>query len=309
MNGVSPSVAVVVTCSGLPEQLTATIDAVRGQDYEGLLSIIVVVEDGLKDGAERSLSQSTADQAVTVTVNDRTPGTLGARNVGILWSQAELVAFCECGDIWAPAKVRRQIEVLVANEDVGFVGSGVLLDNEDESVKLVRHTSRVTFRDLLRAPVHEAHASTLMMRREELIERIGLLDEEAPAAFFGEYEWLLRATRLTDLLLVPAVLVTAQSTDSETSGGDQQTRLDGLRYLLDTYPEFETDPTGHSRLLRQMAVATAALGDRRGAWELTKKSFSLPPAEGPGGRIGAFASDIPASLGSLPFARRKARVS
>ena len=72
-------------------------------------------------------------------------------------------------------------------------------------------------------------------------------------------------------------------------------RIDGLQYILDRYPEFETEPIGMSRILGQMAYAKASLGDRRGALELAKKTLKLNPKEGRAALAMAVAAGVPSA--------------
>lgn len=289
----APSVATVVATRDRPELLRQTLAAINEQDYEGTISTIVVFDQTEPD---LTLEVQGTNRPVTVVANQRVQGLQGARNTGLLNTQSDLVAFCDDDDVWAPSKIRRQVEVLNANPDVHFVGSGVIVEYEGESVERIREESRVTFRDLLRSRVFEAHPSTFLMRRAELIDQIGLVDEEVPGGYGEDYEWLLRATRLTDMILVPAPLVTVRWHTASFYAERWQMRIDGLQYILDRYPEFETEPVGLARILGQMAYAKASLGDRKGAMGMAKKTLSLNPKEGRAALAMAVAAGVPSSF-------------
>ncbi len=289
----APSVATVVATRDRPELLRQTLAAINEQDYEGTITTIVVFDQTEPD---LSLVVEGTNRPVIVVPNQRVQGLQGARNTGLLNTQSDLVAFCDDDDVWAPSKIRRQVEVLHANPDVHFVGSGVIVEYEGESVERIREESRVTFRDLLRSRVFEAHPSTFLMRRAELIDPIGLVDEEVPGGYGEDYEWLLRATRLTDMILVPAALVTVRWHTASFYAERWQMRIDGLQYILDRYPEFETEPVGLARILGQMAYAKASLGDRMGALNMAKKTLSLNPKEGRAALAMAVAVGVPSSF-------------
>lgn len=133
------------------------------------------------------------------------------------------------------------------------------------------------------------------MRRAELIDQIGLIDEEVPGGYGEDYEWLLRATRKTDMLLVPAPLVYVRWHTASFYAERWQMRIDGLQYILDRYPEFQDEPTGLARIYGQMAFAKASLGDRRGAMELAKKTLKLNPKEGRAGLALSVAAGVPSA--------------
>lgn len=287
-----PSVATIVATRDRPELLRETLAAIAAQDYDGVISTIVVFDQTEPD---TSLEVHGTNRPIQVVPNSRIQGLQGARNTGMLATQSDLIAFCDDDDVWAPSKIRRQVDVLESNADVHFVGSGVLVAYEGESVERVRDDSRVTFRDLLRSRVFEAHPSTFLMRRAELVEPMGLIDEDVPGGYGEDYEWLLRATRLTDILLVPAALVTVRWHTASFYAERWQMRIDGLQYILDLYPEFETEPVGLARIKGQMAFAKASLGDRKGAMSLVKETLKLNPKEGRAALALAVAAGVPSA--------------
>ena len=286
------SVATIVATRDRPEMLRETLAAIAAQDYDGVITTYVIFDVTEPD---TSLAVDGGNRPVVVVPNARVQGLQGARNTGLLASDSDLVAFCDDDDVWVPSKIRRQVEVLNSNPDVHFVGSGVIVEYEDERVERVRDDSRVTFRDLLESRVFEAHPSTFLMRRVELIDKIGLIDEDVPGGYGEDYEWLLRATRHTDMLLVPAPLVRVRWHTASFYAERWQMRIDGLQYILDRYPEFETEPVGLARIYGQMAFAKASLGDKRGAVELAKKTLKLNPREGRAGLALSVAAGVPSA--------------
>lgn len=286
------SVATIVATRDRPEMLRETIAAINAQDYEGVITTVVIFDVTEPD---YSLVVEGGNRPVVVVPNARVQGLQGARNTGLQASESDLVAFCDDDDVWVPSKIRRQVEVLNSNPDVHFVGSGVIVEYEDERVERVRDESRITFRDFLESRVFEAHPSTFLMRRVELIDRIGLIDEDVPGGYGEDYEWLLRATRHTDMLLVPAPLVRVRWHTASFYAERWQMRIDGLQYILDRYPEFETEPVGLARIYGQMAFAKASLGDRKGAIDLAKKTLKLNPKEGRAGLALSVAAGVPSA--------------
>ena len=100
-----------------------------------------------------------------------------------------------------------------------------------------------------------------------------------PGGYGEDYEWLLRATRVTDLLLLPAPLVTVRWHTASFYSERWQMRIDGLQYILDRVPEFGDEPKGLARITGQMAFAQASLGDRSGAVRTALRTLRLNPRE------------------------------
>jgi len=288
----APTVATIVATRDRPELLRETLAAIKAQDYEGIITTIVIFDQTEPD---QTVSVQGGNRPVIVVPNSRVQGLQGARNTGMLATESDLIAFCDDDDVWVPSKIRRQVELLDSNPDVHFVGSGVKVVYEGKSVERIREDPRITFRDLLRSRVFEAHPSTFLMRRAELVDKMGLIDEDVPGGYGEDYEWLLRATRYTDMLLVPAALVMVRWHTASFYAERWQMRIDGLQYILDRYPEFETEPVGLARITGQMAFAKASLGDRKGAAELVKKTLKLNPKERRAALALAVAAGVPSA--------------
>lgn len=295
------SVVTIVATRDRPEMLRETLAAIDAQDYEGTITTIVIFDVTEPD---MSLVVDGGNRPVIVVPNARQQGLQGARNTGLEATESDLVAFCDDDDVWVPSKIRRQVEVLDSNPDVHFVGSGVIVEYEDERVERVRDGIRVTFEDFLESRVFEAHPSTFLMRRAELIDVIGLIDEDVPGGYGEDYEWLLRATRQTDMLMVPAPLVRVRWHTASFYAERWQMRIDGLQYILDRYPEFDNEPVGLARIYGQMAFAKASLGDRRGALSFAKKALKLNPKEGRAPLALSVAAGIPSATVVSQLQRR-----
>lgn len=288
----NPRVDTIIATRDRPDLLRESLAAIAAQDYEGVIATIIVFD---QTDPDPTLEVVHGDRPVRVVRNGRKPGLQGARNTGLMATDGELVAFCDDDDVWEPEKIRRQVEALDVNRDVHFVGSGVTVDFRGERTERVRAQSRVTFADLLESRVFEAHPSTFLMRRAELIDVIGLVDEDVPGGYGEDYEWLLRAAKVTDLILVPAPLVTVRWHAASFYVERWQMRIDGLQYILERYPEFEGEPKGLARITGQMAFATASLGDRFGAAKLAFRTLRLNPREGRAGLALAVAAGVPSA--------------
>lgn len=288
----NPTVATIVATRDRPELLRETLEAIKVQDYEGTITTIVIFDQTEPD---LSLAVNGGNRPVIIVPNSRVQGLQGARNTGMLATESDLIAFCDDDDVWVPSKIRRQVDVLNSNPDVHFVGSGVTVSYQGENVERIHDEPRLTFRDFLRSRVFEAHPSTFLMRRAELVDKMGLIDEDVPGGYGEDYEWLLRATRYTDMLLVPAPLVMVRWHTASFYAERWQMRIDGLQYILDRYPEFETEPVGLARITGQMAYAKASLGDRKGTLDLVKKTLKLNPKEGRAALALAVAAGVPSA--------------
>jgi glycosyltransferase involved in cell wall biosynthesis len=257
-----PSITVVVPTHDRPALLRETLRAVAEQGYPGRLDTVVVFD---RADADASLVEEFPDLRVRVTANDHKPGLAGSRNTGILMSDADLVAFCDDDDVWLPGKLEAQVRALQAEPAAELVSTSIVVRFEErESVRLAG-TDRVELSHLLRSRMSMLHSSTLLFRRQALVDGIGLIDEDIPGGMSEDWDVLLRAARRRPVVHVDQPLVRVLWGSSSFFTQRWDLKLISHEWMLAHHPDILDDPVGAGRVLGQMAFAEAALGRRRAA--------------------------------------------
>ncbi len=256
----TPTVAVVIPTHQRPELLRRAIDAVIEQDYDGHIDVIVVFDRAEPD---ESLERSDATRTVRVTRNSRTPGLPGGRNTGIaLGAEATYLAFCDDDDMWLPGKLRAQIEHLEAHPDVALCTTGIVIDFEGEESPRPSPSPELTVESLVHDRTTEAHPSTFVFRVSALRE-IGDVDEVIPGGYSEDYDFLLRTAKLGTIACLEEPLVSIRWGRTSYFATRWRTIVDAQRYLMDKHPEFFEHRRAEARIRGQVALALAALGERR----------------------------------------------
>jgi glycosyltransferase involved in cell wall biosynthesis len=130
-----PSVDVLIPTRDRPQLLAEAIASITAQDYPGPLRVLVVFD---QQDPDPSIASDASAVPVLVMSNARRPGLAGARNTGILASDAEYVAFCDDDDTWLPGKLRRQVRRLTDEPGAVFATTGIRVDfGEHRSPRLV----------------------------------------------------------------------------------------------------------------------------------------------------------------------------
>lgn len=263
----TPDVSVVIATRDRPQLLREAVQAVIAQTHPGVVETIAVF-----DQSEPDLTLESADplRPVRVITNTREPGLPGSRNSGVDAARAAVVAFCDDDDAWRPTKLARQLEVLEAQPEVDVVTTGIAISIDGEVIDRLPDRDQITFEDLLRDRVMEAHPSSVMVRREAFLDRIGYVDEHIPGGYAEDYEWILRAARLHPVAVVREPLVVVLWHAKSFYLARWRMIADGLSYLLERFPEFADEPVGLGRIQGQRAFAKAAAGDRSEAWPLVR---------------------------------------
>lgn len=271
-----PGVSVVVPTRDRPELLRRAVRGVLEQRYPGEIECVVVFDQSeqsppaLRPGERRS---------VRTVRNDRTPGLAGARNTGALAAKGDLLAFCDDDDVWHEDKLRKQVELLKARPDATAATCGIVVHYGDRAMARPVGPGPFTFQDLLRSRHMELNLCSVVVRRADFFDRIGLVDEALPGSYAEDYEWLLRAARHGPIVAVPDPLVRISWNRSSYFADRWETIARALRYLLDRYPEFRTVPRGLARIQGQVAFALAASGRRNEALAWARRSLVTSPIE------------------------------
>lgn len=258
--GDRPSVGVVLPTHDRPAQLRAALDAVVAQDYPAAVKVAVVYDrsepdEGLADG-----------ERVRVLRNARTGGLAGARNTGILALDTDLIAFCDDDDRWLPGKLAAQVDALCAAPGAEFASCGIVVDFAGQSSDRLAGRQRVTHAELLRSRMVMVHSSTYLIRREALLDGIGLVDETIPASQNEDWDLALRASRRQPLVYVDRPLVRVSWGDASYFAQQWEAKAAGLQWMLDHHPGLAASRAGAARVYGQLAFAHACLGQRREAW-------------------------------------------
>ncbi len=275
-----PSVTVVVATRDRPDLLRRALDSILDQRYRGDVDVLVVFDRSRPD---HDLEVDDPHRRVRVLENRRAPGLAGARNTGIAAAEGELLAFCDDDDVWSRGKLEAQVGLLRSDPTLEFVTAGLFVEAGRQTSVRVLDATRITFADLIRSRVMEAHPSGYLVRRRAVVGRngdldhpddgIGPVDEQLPGSYAEDYDWILRAARRADVGAVPLPLVKVVWHRSSFFAERWQTIHDALTHLLAAYPEFADDPVGLARIEGQQAFALAALGRRAEARTTARRAL------------------------------------
>lgn len=270
----TPDVDVIICTHNRPELLREALAAVLGQDYPGRITCTLVFD---RTEPDRTLEQDDELRRVHVIPNTRTGGLAGARNSGIEHGDAPLVSFCDDDDYWMPSKVSRQVSALRRSGERTCV-AGITILYDDREITRLPIASEMTFENLVRNRVMPAHPSSVMVRRDSLLNDIGMVDEEIPGSYAEDYDWILRAAQAGPITVVSEPLVRVRWGQS-LFASRWSTIIQALDYLVEKFPQFHADRRALARIRGQQAFGYAALGERRRSLATSWQAIRLSPGE------------------------------
>lgn len=265
-----PSVTVIVPTHRRPELLRGAVRAILGQSYPGPIDCMIVFD---RDEPAPPSLEVPEGRRVRLLVNDRTPGPAGAVNAGILAAEGDYVAICNDDDEWLPDKLRLQVEEL-ERTGAAVAACGISLEDGTSERRPVRipRKDRLDLDDLLRSSRTELHTSTLVFRRQTALIEIGLIDEDIPGSYGEDYDWLLRAVRVSPVAIVRRPLVKVRWQHSYFAEG-WGLIAEALTYQLARRPELQRDRRNLARIYGRLAFAYAALGRWREGRSWARRSI------------------------------------
>lgn len=269
-------VSVVIATRDRPEMLRTAIAAINASDYDGRIEVVAVFDQCEPD---TSIVSNDPQRQVRAISNARSQGLAGGRNTGAFAAKGRWLAFCDDDDEWLPSKLRLQIDLLRDAPKATLATTGIFIRYDGEDFDRIPEPHRLTFDGFLDDRMTEVHPSSFVMDRDWFINDVGMVDEELPGSYAEDYDVLLRASRIGQVVSVPEPLVTINWHPS-TYFRERWTMIDeALGALVDKHPEFERAPAGLARVRGQQAFAAAAGGDRRRAATLIVETVKLRPLE------------------------------
>ncbi|WP_254280245.1 glycosyltransferase family 2 protein [Haloarcula marina] len=281
--GNSPLVSVVVPTYDRPTLLVEAVRSVLAQ--RSVRVELVVVDDGSHTDPEAALADVPLDSLAGYMFrrHSQNRGANAARNTGIRAANGEYVAFLDDDDIWAPAKLRRQVAALEASSRetaVAFTGQRCV-DDSGATTAVTRPVADGDFLANLAAGAEFGPFSTVVVRAD-VFDATGYLDERFPC--WQDHEWYFRLATTFDWVAVPDPLTTRRFT-TETQISDRFERRRDVAYPLLLEKHRETvaalGPTHERRFLastsRELAFAAAADGRQREAVTYLLRSLRHRP--------------------------------
>ena len=120
-----PSVSIIIPTYNRPELLPRAVNSARaaGTDVE-----IIVVDDASQDETAAVCRKLAGINYIRL---DRNQGVAGARNLGILASSAEFIAFLDDDDLRLPGSLAMQTAKLAAAPEIGFICGAMLIADQN----------------------------------------------------------------------------------------------------------------------------------------------------------------------------------
>jgi glycosyltransferase involved in cell wall biosynthesis len=289
-------VTIVIPTKDRPDRVCHAVSCALGQ--QGVAAEVVVVDDGSRRPAAADLTDVAVPDrhALVVVRHDVAQGVSHARNLGLALARAPWTGFCDDDDMWAPTKVRDQLDAAcisaAGRTDAGWTCSGTMkVDEQLHQLQDQPAPEPATAYDMLLAANVVPGGASAVVARTDLLRSVGGFD---PAlSTLADWDLWVRLAAVARLAIVDRPLVAylvhgeSMSTDTDLLAADLRAFLakhaaaraarqvafdegNWRRYVAEM----------HLRAGRRLPAATEyALAARRGrvrAWRLAMASLAAP---------------------------------
>jgi glycosyltransferase involved in cell wall biosynthesis len=191
-----PSASIIIPTHDRPHLLPRAVESARaaGTDVE-----IIVVDDASIDETALVCRELAGIKYIRL---ERNQGVAGARNIGILASSSEFIAFLDDDDLRLPGSLDMQTETLAANPGVGFVCGAMLIADQDYrltgEISSPRHASGDVFWQLLELDFPVMPLCVVI--RKDCFLRVGLLNRRLRG--IDDWDILVRIAELYPVMIM-----------------------------------------------------------------------------------------------------------
>lgn len=188
-------VSLIIPTFNRPHLLPRAVESARraGEDVE-----IIVVDDASSD---ETASVCAALHDIKYVRLERNQGVAGARNIGLLESSGEFIAFLDDDDLRLPGSLDHQVALLMNNPEMGFVAGGVMLADQEGvptgEVAVPRGTSGDIFWRVLDLEVHLIPGSVVV--RKQCFLEVGIFNRKL--AGIDDWDMWVRIAEVYPVLL------------------------------------------------------------------------------------------------------------
>ena len=187
----APLVSVVIPAYNADATLDETLRSVRSQTHQALE--IIVVDDGSTDDTGAIAARhAEVDDRIQIVRQDNA-GLAAARNQGWRRARADLIAFLDADDLWAPTTIERQVHAFQAGEqDTGLAYCWSVRIDSQSIITGVWEGSRLggCVLEPILAGNFVGNGSASMVRRQALIDAEGFDSGLRAAGAEGCEDWL-----------------------------------------------------------------------------------------------------------------------
>ena len=264
-----PKVSVIIPTHNRAEFLRSAITSVLNQTFQDFE--IIVIDDASNDHT-REVIANFNNARIKVIHNQISKGAAGARNIGIVNTSCEYIAFLDDDDEWLPEKLQIQTCLLDNSPPkVGGVLTGYTIEKMSERI-----VSTVNYA-MIDLPKGNPIATSSILLRRECFEKCGLFDENMLTG--SDYDMWIRISKKFSFKVIKNALVKYYIHENSLTFNYEK-RARSLEILLEKHKDFfKSDYKGYSKQYLELGITYCYKGDIQKGRKALGTSIKINPFE------------------------------
>lgn len=236
----NPKISIVMPTYNQAHYIGESIQTVVDQTFENWELIVI---NNYSDDNTEEVVKSFKDDRITL-INFRNNGIIAAsRNTGLMNCHGEFIAFLDSDDKWLGKKLDKQLLIIESQKDIGLVATNAITFSDSQERYLKGRADRRLNSDQLIKSNLVLNSSVLV--RREIIEQVGLLDENPEIRAQEDWDFWIRISLETKIFLIaePLTLYRVHTTNNSTEDADPIVgyikKLNKRKVVLEKFSEIE----------------------------------------------------------------------
>jgi len=269
-----PRISVAMSVYNNAAHLSSAIDSILGQSFTDFEFLII--DDGSTDGSDAIIDRFAATDSRIVPVHQANAGLIVSLNRMIAMARAPVIARMDGDDIALPERFARQIAFLDANPDIGVLGTGCTVIEEDGRPSTHKFENVISTEDILddlRNGPPLCHPSVMM--RAEVVRSVG--GYHAAYRHCEDYDLWLRLSERVKMANLPDRLLLYRHSAGQVSNRHAYAQKIGAAIAWEAHVERlagRPDPTESLTQLPPMVELDALFG-RDGVFRAVREKVAL----------------------------------
>src|SRR5262245_7131825 len=264
-----PKVSVIIPTHNRAEFLHSAITSVLNQTFQDFE--IIIIDDASNDHS-REVIANFNDARIKVRHNQVSKGAAGSRNIAIMNSNCEYIAFLDDDDEWLPEKLKIQTCLLDNSPlEVGGVCTGYFTIEKSGRILSTVNPEMI---DLSKG--NPISTSSILLRRE-CFEKCGMFDESMLAC--SDYDMWIRMSKKFSFKIIENILIKYYINENGLTFNYEK-KVRSLEILLKKHENFfKKDYKGYSKQYFELGVFYCYNGELQEGRKAFVKSIMTNPFE------------------------------
>ncbi|AIQ70697.1 glycosyltransferase family 2 protein [Paenibacillus graminis] len=179
-------VSVVIPMYNSEATIVRTLNSIMEQTFIEYIEEIIIVNDGSEDNSSRIVKEYRRDHLnlPIILIDKENSGVSAARNTGMRISKGKWIALLDSDDEWLPHKLEIQINTLLKNPEIDFLGGDI--DNKGLKI-LWRQINGLYKAKISDVCLKMFPQTSVAIFKRVIFEQIGGYDENQKYAEDGNY--------------------------------------------------------------------------------------------------------------------------